>query len=196
MVDTESTMPELGNMAPDFTLPNTNPEFGGDTVSLSDFDDKKGLLVMFICNHCPFVKRIREGLAQLARDYEDKDLGIVAICSNDHNTHPGDGPEKMAEEARTQGYRFPYLHDESQTIAKAYRAACTPDFFLYDSDRELVYRGQFDGARPGNDEPVTGEDLRRAIDQVLAGEKVPEDQRPSMGCNIKWKEGNAPDYFG
>jgi len=196
MVDTASTMPELGNMAPDFRLPNTNPDFGGDTVSLSDFDANKGLLVMFICNHCPFVKRIREGLAQLARDYEDKDLGIVAICANDPQTHPGDSPEKMAEEAAAQGYRFPYLHDEAQTIAKAYRAACTPDFFLYDSDRKLVYRGQFDSARPGNDEPVTGADLRGAIELVLAGAAVPEDQRPSMGCNIKWKEGSAPDYFG
>ena len=196
MVDTRSTMPELGNMAPDFSLPNTNPAYGGETVSLSDFDRKAGLLVMFICNHCPFVKRIRQGLVQLGKDFEDSDLGIVAVCSNDQNTHPGDRPEKMTEEARTFGYRFPYLHDESQTIAKAYRAACTPDFFLYDRNRELVYRGQFDNARPRNDEPVTGEDLRRAIAQVLAGEKVPEDQRPSMGCNIKWKEGSAPDYFG
>lgn len=196
MVDTKSTMPELGNMAPDFSLPNTNPEFGGETVSLSDFDRNKGLLVMFICNHCPFVKRIREGLSQLGRDYEDKDLGIVAICANDQSTHPGDSPDNMAREAREQDYRFPYLHDDSQTIAKAYRAACTPDFFLYDRDRKLVYRGQFDKARPGNDEPVTGEDLRRAIGQVLEDQPVPEEQRPSMGCNIKWKDGNAPDYFG
>jgi peroxiredoxin len=196
MVNTESTMPELGNMAPDFKLPNTNPKFGGDTVSLDDFDGKKGLLVMFICNHCPFVKRIREGLAQLGRDFEDSDLGIVAICANDQTTHPGDNPERMAEEARNFDYRFPYLHDEDQATAKAYRAACTPDFFLYDQNRRLVYRGQFDKARPSNDKPVTGEDLRRAVDQVLAGEKVPKDQRPSMGCNIKWREGNAPDYFG
>jgi peroxiredoxin len=196
MVDTPSTMPELGNMAPDFRLPNTNPEFGGGTVSLSDFDGKKGLLVMFICNHCPFVKRIREGLAQLGRDYRDKDLGLVAICANDQETHPNDGPESMAEEARNHGYVFPYLHDDSQTTAKAYRAACTPDFFLYDHDRKLVYRGQFDAARPSNEVPATGEDLRRAIDQVLEGKKVPEDQTPSMGCNIKWKDGNAPDYFG
>lgn len=196
MVDTKSTMPELGNMAPDFSLPNTNPDFGGETVSLSDFDHKKGLLVMFICNHCPFVKRIREGLSQLGRDYEDSDLGIVAICANDQATHPGDSPVNMAKEAGTYDYRFPYLHDESQTIAKAYRAACTPDFFLYDRDRSLVYRGRFDKARPNNDAPVTGEDLRRAIDQVLTDKPVPEDQTPSMGCNIKWKEGHAPDYFG
>ena len=196
MVDTQSTMPELGNMAPDFSLPNTNPGFGGDTVSLNDFDEKKGVLVMFICNHCPFVKRIRDGLAQLGKDFEGGDLGIVAICANDQETHPGDSPEKMAEEARNFGYRFPYLHDETQTTAKAYRAACTPDFFLYNQNRELVYRGEFDKARPGNDEPVTGEELRRAIRQVLAGEKVPEEQRPSMGCNIKWRDGNAPDYFG
>ncbi|MGA8261275.1 MAG: thioredoxin family protein [Arenicellales bacterium] len=196
MVDTPSTMPELGNMAPDFRLPNTNPDFGGDTVGLDDYDGKKGLLVMFICNHCPFVKRIREGLAQLGRDYERKDLGIVAICANDQDTYPNDGPEAMTEEARQYGYRFPYLHDDSQTTAKAYRAACTPDFFLYDHDRRLVYRGRFDKARPSNSEPVTGEDLRRAIELVLAGEKVPEDQVPSMGCNIKWKDGNAPDYFG
>lgn len=196
MVDTESTMPELGNMAPDFRLPNTNPAYGGEQVELSDFDGKKGLLVMFICNHCPFVKRIREGLSQLGRDYENSDLGIVAICANDQTTHPGDGPDKMAEEARQLDYRFPYLHDDSQTTAKAYRAACTPDFFLYNSDRSLVYRGRFDKARPGNDEAVTGEDLRAAIDLVLAGRDVPENQIPSMGCNIKWKEGNAPDYFG
>lgn len=196
MVDTESTMPELGNMAPDFSLPNTNPDFGGGEVSLSDFDDKTGLLVMFICNHCPFVKRIREGLARLGRDYENSDLGIVAICANDQDSHPGDSPEKMAEESRQFGYRFPYLHDHSQTIAKAYRAACTPDFFLYNGSRELVYRGRFDKARPGNDEPVTGEDLRAAIELVLAGKDVPNDQTPSMGCNIKWKDGNAPDYFG
>lgn len=196
MVDTTSTMPELGNMAPDFTLPNTNPAYGGETVSLSDFDDKKALLVMFICNHCPFVKHISEGLAQLGRDYEDGGLGIVAICANDQNTHPGDSPAKMAEEAQARDYRFPYLHDDNQTIAKAYRAACTPDFFLYNQDRELVYRGQFDKSRPGNDEAVTGKDLRAAVDLVLGGKQVPEEQTPSMGCNIKWKDGNAPDYFG
>ena len=195
MVDTKSTMPELGNMAPDFSLPNTNPDFGGNTVSLSDFDQNKGLLVMFICNHCPFVKRIREGLSQLGKDYENQDLGIVAICANDQTTHPGDSPENMAREATEHDYRFPYLHDENQTIAKAYRAACTPDFFLYDRNRRLVYRGQFDQARPSNDEPVTGEDLRRAIELVLADKPVPEAQRPSIGCNIKWKEGSAPDQF-
>jgi len=196
MVDTRSTMPELGNMAPDFKLPNTNPAYGGDSVALSDFDDKKALLVMFICNHCPFVKHIRGGLGQLGRDYEGGALGIVAICANDEASHPGDGPDNMAREAQQHDYRFPYLHDANQTIAKAYRAACTPDFFLYNQDRELVYRGQFDSARPGNDEPVTGNDLRTAIELVLAGKPVPEAQTPSMGCNIKWKPGNAPDYFG
>lgn len=196
MVETNSTMPELGNMAPDFSLPNTNPDFGGDTVSLSDFYLNKGLLAMFICNHCPYVKHIREGLSRLGKDYENKDLGIVAVCSNDRNSHPNDNPENMAEEARRFDYRFPYLHDNSQTIAKAYRAACTPDFFLYNQWRELVYRGQFDNARPDNNEPVTGKDLRHAIDLVLTGRSVSEDQIPSMGCNIKWREGNAPDYFG
>lgn len=195
MVDTNSTMPELGNMAPDFSLPNTHPEFGGETVSLSDFDSRHGLLIMFICNHCPFVKHIADGLARLGRDYQGSGLGIAAICANDQATHPGDGPGPMAAEAVARDYRFPYLHDARQTIAKAYRAACTPDFFLYDRGRRLVYRGQFDAARPGNGEPVTGADLRRAIDLVLANQPVPEDQQPSMGCNIKWKDGNAPDYF-
>lgn len=196
MVRTESTMPELGEQAPGFSLPNTNPEYGGEIVSLNDFSAKKALLVMFICNHCPYVVRIREGLSLLASDYQNQDIGIVAICANDAMSYPDDNPEKMTEEAQQQNYRFPYLYDETQNVAKTYRAACTPDFFLYDQHRRLVYRGQFDKARPGNEESVTGEDLRAAINNVLSDETVPSEQIPSMGCNIKWKSGQEPDYFG
>jgi peroxiredoxin len=182
----------LGTEAPDFTLPDTN----GTAVSLADFAGNKGLLVMFICNHCPYVKHIRHGLAEFARDYKGKGLGIVAINSNDTDTHPDDSPEKMKAEVGEIGYVFPYLFDETQAVARVYRAACTPDFFLFDTDRRLVYRGQFDLSRPGNDVPVTGADLRAAADAVLAGKPVPLDQTPSIGCNIKWREGNAPEYFG
>lgn len=191
MVMTASTMLTLGTEAPDFSLPDTT----GKTVSLGDFKDKKGLLVMFICNHCPFVKHVRQGIAQFARDYTEKGLGIVAINSNDTDTHPDDSPAKMKEEVDQMGYVFPYLFDETQGVAKAYRAACTPDFFLFDQNGKLAYRGQFDGSRPGNDVPVTGVDLRAAADLVLAGRPVPAEQTPSIGCNIKWREGNAPDYF-
>jgi len=151
---------------------------------------------MFICNHCPFVIHVREELAHLGRDYLSKAVSIVAINSNDVTTHPGDRPEKMKEEAAACGYEFPYVFDESQDVAKAFRAACTPDFFLFDSDRKLVYRGQLDDSRPSNDLPVTGKDLRAALDAVLNGNPVPEPQKPSIGCNIKWSPGNAPDYFG
>jgi peroxiredoxin len=192
MVMTASTMLALGTEAPDFTLPDTN----GTAVSLADFAGNKGLLVMFICNHCPYVKHIRHGLAEFARDYKGKGLGIVAINSNDTDTHPDDSPEKMKAEVGEIGYVFPYLFDETQAVARVYRAACTPDFFLFDTDRRLVYRGQFDLSRPGNDVPVTGADLRAAADAVLAGKPVPLDQTPSIGCNIKWREGNAPEYFG
>jgi thiol-disulfide isomerase/thioredoxin len=185
-------MPELGTPTPEFSLPDA---VTGKTVSLSDFADRKALLVMFICNHCPYVRHIRPGLASLARDYAKQDIAIVAICSNDVTTHPDDSPDKMAAEARAHGYAFPYLYDESQETAKAYAAACTPDFFLFGPDRGLVYRGQLDGARPGNGVPVTGKDLRAAIDAVLGDRPAPKDQKPSLGCNIKWKPGNEPSYF-
>ncbi|GMV94300.1 MAG: thioredoxin family protein [Candidatus Hydrogenedentota bacterium] len=188
MVLTPSTMIPLGTPAPDFRLPDT----GGKMVSLGDFAGSKALLVMFICNHCPYVKHVADELAKLGKEYQGKGVGVVAISSNDVTTHPDDSPQKMAEEARTRGYTFPYLYDESQEVAKAYSAACTPDFFLFDADRKLVYRGQLDDSRPGNNAPVTGADLRAALDCTLEGKPVSGNQRPSMGCNIKWKRGNAP----
>ncbi len=191
MAQTASTMLPLGTPAPDFSLPEP---MTGKTVSLGDFQDAPALLVMVICNHCPFVKHIRQGLVQFARDYPAKDLAIVAISANDAANYPDDSPAKIAEEAKTFGYPFPYLHDESQTVAKAYHAACTPDFFLFDAGRKLVYRGQFDGSRPGNKVPVTGSDLRAAADALLAGRPVPSAQQPSIGCNIKWKTGHEPGY--
>ena len=191
MAQTASTMLPLGTPAPDFSLPEP---MTGKTVSLGDFQDAPALLVMVICNHCPFVKHIRQGLIQFARDYPAKDLAIVAISANDAANYPDDSPAKIAEEAKTFGYPFPYLHDESQAVAKAYHAACTPDFFLFDAGRKLVYRGQFDGSRPGNKLPVTGSDLRAAVDALLAGQPVPSAQQPSIGCNIKWKTGHEPDY--
>lgn len=190
MARTPSTMLELGTPAPDFRLPDPS----GRIYSRDDFRDAPALLVMFICNHCPFVKHIREGLAKLGRDYRGRGVAIVAINSNDVESYPEDRPERMAEEAKEAGYVFPYLFDETQEVARAYRAACTPDFFLFDRDRRLVYRGQFDDSRPGNGVPVTGADLRAAIDAVLAGEKPSPEQRPSLGCNIKWRPGNEPDY--
>jgi len=192
MVQTPSTMLPLGTEAPDFSLPDTD----GKMVSLADFRDAKALLVIFMCNHCPFVKHIRSELAQLGRDYQARGVAIVGINSNDAEAYPDDSPEKMAEEKRAAGYTFPYLYDETQEVAKAYRAACTPDFFLFDGNRKLVYRGQLDDSRPSNGIPVTGKDLRAALDAVLAGKSVPEPQKPSIGCNIKWKPNNAPDYFG
>jgi peroxiredoxin len=190
MAQTPSTMLALGTPAPDFSLPEPAT---GKTVSLSDFQDAPALLVMVICNHCPFVKHIRTELARFGRDYQAKGLAMVAISANDVANHPDDSPAKIAEEAQT--YPFPYLYDESQAVAQAYRAACTPDFFLFDADRKLVYRGQFDGSRPGNNLPVTGADLRAAADAVLAGQPVSPEQKPSIGCNIKWRAGNEPDYY-
>jgi peroxiredoxin len=178
--------------APHFSLPD--PE--GRIVSISDFEDAPALLVMFLCNHCPFVKHVRHELGTFGREYQERGLAIVAINSNDIESYPADRPELMAVEAREAGYTFPYLFDETQEVARAYRAACTPDFFLFDRDRRLVYRGQFDDSRPSNGIPVTGGDLRVAVDTVLAGEMPDADQRVSVGCNIKWKPGNAPDYFG
>jgi len=194
MVETASTMAPLGIKAPPFSLPEPAT---GRTVSVSDFEGSGGLLVIFLSNHCPFVRHVRAGVAALAREYQEKGLAVVGIGCNDADTHPADGPDKIGEEIERVGYTFPYLFDESQDVAKRYTAACTPDFFLFDGEMRLVYRGQFDGSRPSNDVPVTGEDLRRAVDAVLQGEKPdPENQIPSLGCNIKWKPGNAPDYFG
>ncbi|MDZ7690634.1 MAG: thioredoxin family protein [Balneolaceae bacterium] len=193
MSDTPSTMLELGTKAPDFEL---NDVVTDETIALSDFDYSRAFLVIFMCNHCPYVKNIKEGLVELANDYDEEDLGMVAISSNDVENYPDDSPEKMAEDAEKYGYPFPYLYDETQEVAEAYHAACTPDFFLFDENRELVYRGQFDDSRPGNDEPVTGKDLRNAIDLLLEDGEILEDQIPSMGCNIKWKKGNEPAYFG
>jgi peroxiredoxin len=180
----------LGTAAPHFRLPDTT----GTAVSLSDFKGKP-LLVAFICNHCPYVKHIRAGLAQLARDFQPRVAAIVGINSNDAAHYADDAPEKMKREVKEAGYTFPYLYDESQAVAKVYRAACTPDFFLFDKDHRLVYRGQFDDSRPGNGLPVTGKDLRAALEAVLAGKTASPDQKPSIGCNIKWKAGNEPDYF-
>ena len=181
----------LGSAAPNFSLPNVD----GSTVSLSDFDGRPGLLVIFMCNHCPFVIHLRSDLASFADEYQERGLAVVGISSNDVENYPQDGPDKMKEEAEAAGYRFPYLFDESQDVAKAYHAACTPDFFLFDKDHKLVYRGQFDDSRPDSGIPVTGEDLRAACDAVLAGQPVPADQKPSIGCNIKWKAGSEPSYF-
>ena len=185
MARTPSTMLDLGTQAPDFSLlePAT-----GNTVSLSDFSDTKGLLVVFMCNHCPYVKHIDAELAQ--------GLAVVGINSNDVENYPDDSPEKMVETVKQVSYSFPYLYDETQAVAKAYQAACTPDFFLFDGNMKLVYRGQFDDSRPRNDEPVTGKDLRAAADALLAGRAIEGEQTPSLGCNVKWKPGNEPDYFG
>lgn len=182
---TESTMLELGTTAPDFALPDV---LSGKTVRRDDFRGKEGLLVMFICAHCPYVKHIEKSLGPLAADYSSQPLGIVAISSNDVTTHPADNPAGLKKQAQANGFIFPYLYDESQAVAHAYKAACTPDFFLFDRDLKLVYRGQYDSSRPGNEIPVTGMDLRAAIDLVLDGRPVPKGQRPSIGCNIKWKE--------
>lgn len=191
MVKTASTMLPLGTKAPDFSLPNVD----GKTVSLKDVAGGKGLLVMFICNHCPFVKHLRSALAEFGREYQAKGLKIVAISSNDVDSHPEDSPEKMVAEAKSAGYTFPYLYDESQSVAQAYKAACTPDFFLFNGDLALVYRGQFDDSRPGNGKPITGADLRAAADVALAGKPPLIVQKPSIGCNIKWKAGREPEYF-
>ena len=192
MVLTPSTMLDLGTKAPEFSLPDAH----GRKVSLADFASAKVLVVLFICNHCPYVKHIRRGLARVAHDYIPRGVAFVAINSNDIDQYPDDSPPNMAAEAEQFGYEFPYLFDETQAVAKAYRAACTPDIYVFDEARILVYRGQFDDSRPGKDIPVTGEDLRSAIDALLAGKPVSDDQVPSMGCTIKWRPGNEPEYFG
>jgi peroxiredoxin len=183
MALTPSTMVALGTPAPDFRLPDTD----GKTVALADSAGAPATLVAFICNHCPYVKHIRPAFAQLVKDYQAKGVAVIAVSSNDVTTHPDDSPAKMKEEKVAAGYTFPYLYDESQAVAKAYNAACTPDFFLYDKNRKLVYRGQMDASRPGNGKPNDGADLRAAIDAVLAGKPVSTTQMPSIGCNIKWK---------
>jgi peroxiredoxin len=188
---TPSTMLELGTAMPSFSLPDLN----GRTVSDRDVASAPAVLVAFICPHCPYVKHVRQGIAQFARDYQSKGLAIIAINSNDTVQYPQDGIGGMKEEAAEAGYVFPYVFDEDQQVAKSYRAACTPDFFLFDRARTLVYRGQFDDSRPSKDIPVTGADLRAAADAVLGGRPVPAAQKPSVGCNIKWKAGSAPDYF-
>jgi peroxiredoxin len=191
MVAVNSTMLPLGTEAPDFRLPDPS----GIIVSLADFRSAPALLVIFMCNHCPYVKHIRDGLAKLARDYRQHDVAVVGINSNDVANYPADSPARMAEEATATGYIFPYLYDETQAVAKAYRASCTPDLYLFDKDQRLVYRGQFDDSRPGNGVALTGKDVRAALDAVLAGKPVSLAQKPSIGCNIKWKPGNEPDYF-
>ena len=190
MALTPSTMLPLGTEAPDFRLPDPH----GRLFARDDFAAAPGLLVAFLCNHCPYVQHLREGFAAFARAYAERGLAIVAINANDARAVPDDAPARMAEESERAGYGFPYLVDESQEVAKAYRAACTPDFFLFDGARRLVYRGRFDDSRPGNAIPVTGGDLRAAADALLAGRPVPAEQLPSIGCNIKWRPGSAPDY--
>lgn len=193
MSATPSTMLELGTPAPSFSLPDVVSK---KNVSPADFAGKKALLVMFICQHCPFVKHVKEELARLGRDFAKSDLGMVAISSNDPAVSSEDTPEGLARMVADWGLTYPVCYDESQETAKSYEAACTPDFFLFDKDRNLVYRGQLDDSRPGNGKPVTGADLRAAIEATLAGRAVNSVQKPSLGCNIKWRPGNAPAYFG
>jgi peroxiredoxin len=189
MAAVESQMLELGTPAPEFSLPDPD----GQLHSLPDV--ASAFLVMFICNHCPFVKHVRAELAALGRDYAERGVAIVAINSNDVEKYPADGPDQMRREAAEQGYDFPYLLDTDQSVAKAYRAACTPDFYVFDADKKLAYRGQLDGGRPGNSVPVDGRDLRAALDALLNGHPADDNQVPSIGCNIKWRPGNEPDYY-
>jgi peroxiredoxin len=191
MVRTPSTMLPLGTVAPDFSLPNVD----GRIMSFADAAGPRGTVVMFICNHCPFVKHVADQVAALGRDCMGQGVGLVAISANDVSLHPADSPEQMVREAEDRGYVFPYLYDETQEVAKDYHAACTPDFYLFDAENKLVYRGQLDASRPGNETPVTGRDLRAAIAALLAGQPPVADQIPSLGCNIKWKAGNEPPYF-
>ncbi len=191
MVKTVSTMLPLGTPAPDFTLVNVD----GSTVSLSQFAGAPALVVIFMCNHCPFVKHLADALAQFGHECQSKGVAIVAISSNDVSGFPADSPEQMVHEAELRGYPFPYLYDETQEVAVAYRAACTPDFYVFDKDQKLAYRGQFDSSRPGNDIPISGDDLRSAVQAIAAGQPAPEPHVPSLGCNIKWKPGAEPDYF-
>jgi peroxiredoxin len=196
MAVTESTMMELGRPAPSFELPAANPDVddrGGDTRALSDYDDADALVVAFLCNHCPYVKHVEDELLAVAREYQERGAQFVGICSNDAENYPDDSFENMAERARAKTYPFPYLQDESQAVAQAYEAACTPDFYVFDADRRLVYRGRFDDTRPDGEEPHGG-DLRQALDELLDDGEVTMEQKPSMGCNIKWKEGTQPAH--
>jgi thiol-disulfide isomerase/thioredoxin len=190
MALTASVMRELGSTLPPFRLPDPD----GKLISSQDFDTASALLVAFWCNHCPFVKHIKAAFSQFATEYQAKGLAVVAINANDASTHPADAPERMREDSLEFAYTFPYLYDADQSVARAFQASCTPDFFLYDRSRRLVYRGQFDASRPGNDQPVTGADLSAAVDAAIAGRPVARDQHPSIGCNIKWRPGQAPDY--
>ena len=183
----------LGTTAPSFNLEDVT---AGTTVTLTNFTDKKGLLVMFICQHCPFVKHIEDELGKIGQDYVPQGMGVVAISANNIKTHPQDSPDNMREQVKRAGFNFPYAYDATQEVAKSYTAACTPDFFLFDGDLKLAYRGQLDDSRPGNDKPVDGKDLRAALDQLVAGQAIPTDQKPSIGCNIKWTPGSEPAYFG
>lgn len=193
MALTTSTMLPLGTNAPDFHLPDV---VSGNTISLSTFAGKQALLVMFICRHCPFVKHIKDEMARLGKDYINRNVGIVGISANDAKNYPDDAPEQLKAMAEKLELSFPICYDESQETAKAYTAACTPDFFLFDGQQQLVYRGQLDDSRPSNGKPVTGTDLRAAIEAILTGQLVNAQQQPSVGCNIKWKPGNAPSYYG
>ncbi len=192
MAQTPSNMLPLGTIAPDFKLRDTNAT---DFKTFADCKGEKGTVVMFICNHCPFVKHLADALAVFGREYQTQGVAVVAINANDASKYPDDSPERMVHEAEDRGYSFPYLYDETQEVAQAYHAACTPDFFVFDKDQRLVYRGQFDDSRPQSDIPISGKDLRAAVDAVLSGQKPPEPQRPSIGCNIKWREGSEPEYF-
>ncbi|MCC7336800.1 MAG: thioredoxin family protein [Pirellulaceae bacterium] len=191
MVRTASTMLPLGTEAPNFSLPDTD----GKSISRDDFRGQRGLLVVFMCNHCPYVKHVAPELARLADEYQAKDVAVVGISSNDIVAQPDDSPEMMKQEAATQGYHFPYLYDATQAVAKSYKAACTPDFYLFDADFKLVYRGQMDGTRPNQGAQPDGADLRAALEALLARRPIPEPHKPSIGCNIKWKSGAEPEYF-
>lgn len=191
MVLTPSTMLPLGTKAPNFSLPNVD----GKTVALADCEGAKALLVIFMCNHCPYVIHVAPEVARLATQYQAKGVAVVGINSNDASKHPADSPEQMVHEVENRGYTFPYLYDETQEVAKAYRAACTPDFYVFDAEHRLAYRGQLDGSRPNSSTPLSGKDLRAALDAVLGGHPVSADQKPSIGCNIKWQAGSEPDYF-
>jgi peroxiredoxin len=192
MALTPSTMLPLGTPVPEFTLPDSN----GNEVSLADFRTAPALLIMFICNHCPYVKHVAAEIAQLTKEYQERGVAVVGINANDAEKYPADSPAMMTQEAKARGYTFPYLCDATQAVARAFRAACTPEFYLFDGNRKLVYRGRMDGSTPGNSVPTTGGELRAALDAVLAGKSASADQKPGMGCNIKWKPGNEPDYFG
>lgn len=196
MALTPSTMLELGTAAAAFELPNHNPRWGpiGKAVSLDDFPDARAYLILFVCNHCPYVKHVAKVLAEMGKTYQSRDVAVIAINSNDVANYPDDSPQKMAEESGRWGWTFPYLFDEDQSVARAYAAACTPDVYVFDKGRRLVYRGQIDDSRPSSGMPATGDDLRAALDAALAGRPCSEPQKPSMGCNIKWKKGNAPAY--